>query len=148
VASLSHRLACVAQLASTLACVSPSEILIKRAQPPCWSSVSGEVYEISLASPRGRRLFDNHTAETPYPSELKLRNTDAARVREDGQLVIGFCIDKKGNTTAVVVEGFPGDPAIDEIVLGSVEEWGFYPFRVDGKPVVVCGEHKFIIDFY
>jgi hypothetical protein len=146
---LSHRLVCGALLlAPALACLRTSEILTKLAQPPSWASVSGEVYEISLSSQDGRDLFDIHGADLRHPDEAALMKTDAARVhRKDGRLVIGFCIDTEGNTTAAVVEGFSTDPTVDEIVRKAVDEWTFYPFRIHGKPVVVCGEHTFILEF-
>src|SRR5690554_6228360 len=78
----------------------------------------------------------------PNPEQKALQDTAAARFhKSDGTAVIGFCVDIHGNTTDLaVVQPFPGDPMVDELLLETIGRWRFTPFLVDGRPIKTCSE--------
>ncbi|HLT36948.1 MAG TPA: hypothetical protein VK034_11705, partial [Enhygromyxa sp.] len=73
-----------------------------------------------------------HALHAPDPDLKALQNTAAARFhKSDGVAVIGFCIDVHGQTGDFeVLEPFPGDPMVDEILVATIATWRFTPFMV------------------
>ena len=86
---------------------------------------------------------------TPDPDPKALQDTVAARFhRKDGVAVIGYCIDVQGRTTDFeVVEPFPGDPEIDEILIATMVTWRFKPFLVEGRPMKTCTKKTWKLKF-
>ncbi len=90
-----------------------------------------------------------HAIYAPNPDQKALQDTVAARFhKSDGSVVIGFCIDVHGRVGDLeVVESFPGDPMVDEILLETVATWRFEPFTVDGRPIKTCSQKTFNLHF-
>jgi hypothetical protein len=85
----------------------------------------------------------------PDPDQEALANTKAARFdRKNGTSVIGFCVDTHGNTTEVhVLQAFPDDPAIDDILMDTIATWRFTPFTLDGQAIKTCTSRTFNLNF-
>lgn len=90
-----------------------------------------------------------HAIYAPDPDPKELKDTAAARFhRIDGLAVIGFCIDVHGQTTDFeVLEPFPGDPKIDEILIATIAKWRFKPFVVNGRAMKTCTKKTFKLKF-
>ena len=68
--------------------------------------------------------------------------------RRPGKNVTSFCIDTSGKVVKVRTKRkFRNDPAVDKICRDTVKRYRFKPFKVGGKPMEICTEKTFNIQF-
>lgn len=82
----------------------------------------------ATAQPADRDARPTARPEIPYPAA-------AARVREEGSVVLLVQVDATGKATDVSVETRSGSRDLDRAALQAVRDWTFEPAIQGGKPV-------------
>ncbi len=60
--------------------------------------------------------------------------------------LLKVCVNVIGRPSSVTVIKSSGYPGYDAKLVGTIYEWRFRPFLIDGNPREVCGAHTFVYD--
>lgn len=93
-------------------------------------------------------VMANKVYQPPKPAKQLLQTPTGRFGKKPGSVIATFCISPSGKVIQVRKKrGFPGDPAIDKIMIDWLKKFRFRPFKVGGKAQKICSEYKMNVSF-
>lgn len=86
--------------------------------------------------------------QPPSPTQALLETPTGRFQKRPGSVTVSFCISTTGQVINTRIKRkFPGDPAVDKIMLQWLRGFRFRPFVVDNQPRKICTEYRMNVRF-